>query len=57
MIATKTGLVQTVKEFESRDKALASSLGGLHSSKFMPLTFKLDITQEELSSDEKMFMN
>ncbi|EAS06053.1 tubulin-tyrosine ligase family protein (macronuclear) [Tetrahymena thermophila SB210] len=56
IIATKSGLVQTIKDFESKDKFLASSYG-IHSSQFMPETFRLDVTRDDYSIEEQNFLN
>lgn len=56
VIATKCGLVQTMKEFETKEKYFASSFG-LHSSIFMPETYRLDLTRDEMSSEELAFLH
>ena len=68
--ATKNGLLQTIKEYETKDKNFTQQLsnGGvmalpsanttkIHSSNFLPLTFRLDITKDEFSYEELQFLN
>lgn len=48
IFTTKNGLIQTLRDFENKEVAISTSMG-IHSSMFLPESYRLDITREELS--------
>ncbi len=50
IITSKTGLLQTLKEFETNSRYLK-----MHSSIFTPETYILDLQSDKYSRDEKEF--
>jgi glutathionylspermidine synthase len=51
IIASKSKLIQTTREYENKNKGLAFS-----SKDFFPETYRIDLTQEVVSTEEDNFI-
>ncbi|EGR33875.1 tubulin-tyrosine ligase family protein, putative [Ichthyophthirius multifiliis] len=53
IIANKSRLIQTIKEFEQKNKCVYE----INSNHFLPETYRLDTQKEMISNDEHIFLN